>query len=388
MSRRIDYSGPLFYYDGIQIFEGRDSIGGHYLGILVDEPEGSDPLYAIVGVPPGQLQAFRLGRVDLLSLIVERAADGWMLGALNEDAKGNFVLGEVQAGEIPQRFLPEPGFVLNFAADVDPAEVVTESVARNTLVFEVSVESLIPAEEHRIRAVALGGLLIHLQSLVKNAYRRSRILAGNMTKRVEDGLAPIFDVAVAAKPGSFKMILVPAQTPGLFGNYDVSAGLDILDYLLANASDPAATLERVQQYTGHTASSLVRLLRFIVETELSIKYAWKTPDREAASVRMVSSNDALPLLAILSEKASLAVERVVVTGPLKKVDVGKGEWRVASIEDGREHSGKVRPGVSLSGLVTDKRYVFTCEEELEEVAGTGREIRTLYLASSPEALRV
>jgi hypothetical protein len=32
MNRRITYIGTLFYHDGIQVFEGRDSIGGSYVG--------------------------------------------------------------------------------------------------------------------------------------------------------------------------------------------------------------------------------------------------------------------------------------------------------------------------------------------------------------------
>jgi hypothetical protein len=43
-------------------------------------------------------------------------------------------------------------------------------------------------------------------------------------------------------------------------------------------------------------------------------------------------------------------------------------------------SGKVRDGgPSLDGLKAGGRYRFSCVEEIEEVEGTGREQRTLYL---------
>ncbi|MDP8222094.1 MAG: hypothetical protein P9L99_01925, partial [Candidatus Lernaella stagnicola] len=52
----------------------------------------------------------------------------------------------------------------------------------------------------------------------------------------------------------------------------------------------------------------------------------------------------------------------------------------ASLFNRRSHSGKIKEGgPSLSHLVTDKMYRFHCEEVLEEVTGTGKETRTLYL---------
>jgi hypothetical protein len=78
------------------------------------------------------------------------------------------------------------------------------------------------------------------------------------------------------------------------------------------------------------------------------------------------------------EPNNLGGESLTLVGALEKVNRGGGTWGLLT-EEG-VCSGKVREGgPSLDGLKVGGRYRFSCVEEIEEVEGTGREQRTLYL---------
>ena len=106
-----------------------------------------------------------------------------------------------------------------------------------------------------------------------------------------------------------------------------------------------------------------------------IHYSWASPDRDSVTSRQITKNQAVPLLALLSTTENLAVEPIEITGRLRKVDADSRAWRITD-DRGQEFSGKTREGVSLEKLVIGSFYIFECEEEVEEVTGTGREIWT------------
>ena len=126
-----------------------------------------------------------------------------------------------------------------------------------------------------IRADKLSGVLLHLQSLVKHAYAKSTSSLGQRKRKtIGRDEAPLFNVAVPAMAGSFRMILVAAQAPDLLGSGEIERALVIVDEIASAAGSPDETLSRVKKYRGHTASAYVRLLRFIIEIGVSIRYAW------------------------------------------------------------------------------------------------------------------
>ncbi len=100
----------LDYYDGIEIFAGRDAIGGHYIALVVDAMPQYDR-YVVVGVAPERLRQFRAGVVDLRPLLLEAPDGEWYI--TNADvAYGEPLTLQPQSGPIPEKFLPEAGFFL------------------------------------------------------------------------------------------------------------------------------------------------------------------------------------------------------------------------------------------------------------------------------------
>ena len=76
--KTIRHENTLFYYDGPQVFEARDAIGGHYVAVTVESDTEFDR-YLVAGVSPERLRQFRSGALDLKSLLIERAEEEWYL---------------------------------------------------------------------------------------------------------------------------------------------------------------------------------------------------------------------------------------------------------------------------------------------------------------------
>ena len=105
----IRASAVLAYYDGVEVFAGRDDSGGDYVGAFVDAVGDADR-YLVVGVRPDRLRELVAGRLDLRSLLLESADGGWYLTLVDGDA-GRPLLLEPQSGPLADTdFLPGPGF--------------------------------------------------------------------------------------------------------------------------------------------------------------------------------------------------------------------------------------------------------------------------------------
>ncbi len=110
--KTIRHTETLVYYDGVQVFEGCDPIGGCYVGVMIDSLENAD-LYLVTGVDPIQLRQFRSGTLDLRTLLLEGSESGWYTTYTNDDLMQSLAL-EVQKGPLAGReFLPDDGFLLD-----------------------------------------------------------------------------------------------------------------------------------------------------------------------------------------------------------------------------------------------------------------------------------
>ena len=370
--KTIKHTSTLFYYDGPQVFEARDEIGGHYIGVMVP-PDTDEDRFIVTGVSPERLRQFRTGGVDLRTLLLDRGEE-WFL---------TYSLGlEHPLTLLPQRhsleetdFLPEPGFLLHD----HPAETaLQEARSRNNLVLEISADPPEAAEEHRIRVGTLVGLLSHTQTLIKHAYNSALHELTNAERKIVRRDAHFLDVVIPAAVGSFRVTLEAANKPDLFGHSELSRAMQRVDVLFENASNPKKVLGTLKANRGHLAGAYLRLLRFLVEHKTGLSYSWAEPSFTKAHFRQVVEKEAQALVEALSGIANLGSETRIVDGELDKVNRSTGSWALKSGEE--TTSGTIREdGLTLDGLKVGARYRFTCIEKIEEDTGTGRERHTLFL---------
>lgn len=136
------------------------------------------------------------------------------------------------------------------------------------------------------------------------------------------------------------------------------------------ANTLAEMLFRVQAMVRHAYRATI--------TRTGFRYSWAEPSSERPGRDGVSHAQAASLVEALSSVTDLGVEAVRLEGTFEKFNRGTGAWGLLTAEGSR--SGRMREGsADLDGLEVGGRYVFHCDEVIEEVDVTGRELRTLYL---------
>ncbi len=374
--KTIQPAGTLYYYDGPQVLEARDTIGGHYIALMVDHLE-DHCRYLVAGVAPERLRQFRSGILDLRTLLVDADTDEWYLASAPMGPEQLMTLEPQHTSLVDSGMLPDEGFVLHDRPADDLA--LNEARMRNNVVIEIIADPPEAVDEHRIRIGTFTGLLNHVQTVVRHAYRAAlrEISAGTRSRLYTDD-AHLLDVVVPAAPGSFRVVLEGSQTPGLFGLAELTRALRRVDSIFEHAQSPNQTLITLKEHRGHLAGSYLRLLNFLIERKTGLQYSWAEPISATASHGSVSESEANSLVETLSGVSNLGSEPVTLVGEFERGNRGIGSWGLLT-EDGI-FSGKIREGgPGLNGLKFGGHYKFFCVEEIEEIEATGRESRTLYL---------
>ena len=375
MKTIVHYS-TLFYYDGPQVFEARDAIGGHYIAVMVgSEPpdaagnamRGQGERYLVAGVAPDRLRLFRSGAIDLRSLLLESVPDERYLAAVDSAIDQPLGLEKLTMPLSDSGFLPDPGFLLYDG----PAEdhVLKEARERNNFVIELVTEPPEAASRNRIRVNTLAGILNHVQALV--TYARQAATGTGRRRQTHDML----DVVVPASAGSFKVLLEASNLPDPLGDHNLGRVFPRVDLLFENTANAGATLAVVKENRGHLAGAYLKLLRFLAQSGTGLRYSWAEPAFDRPVTRSVSQVDAGRLAKVLSTVGKLASEKVTVEGTLERFNRGSGAWGLFT-DEGRRTGKIASDGPSLDGLQVGGRYRFHCEEETDI---TGRKSRTLYL---------
>ena len=370
--KTIRHVNTLFYYDGPQVFEARDAIGGHYVAVMV-ETDHTNERYLVAGVAPEQLRQFRSGMLDLRSLLIKSDKEERYLATVASGLDNPLVLEHLHTPLIDSDLLPDPGFVLHDRPSDD--SVLREARERQNLVLEIAAEPPEAARQHRIRANTLAEMLHRVQLMIKYAYRAAIRGKRNRYRQPDEDM---MDVVVPAAAGSFQIVLEAVSLPNLFGDSDLANGLRRIDELFKDTANPEKTLTVAKEYRGHLAGAYLKLLRFLVKQRTGLRYSWAEPKSERSSNRAVLESEAGALIDILSSVTNLGSEPVTLEGTFEKFNRESGLWGLLTDEGKR--SGKIRDGgPSLDGLEVGGLYRFHCDEEIEEINITGRESRVLYL---------
>lgn len=374
--KTIRHTATLFYYDGPQVFEACDPIGGHYLALAVDAPEVGDR-YLVVGVPPERLRQFRAGIRDLREILAEAGQEDWYLAIATDGLDRPLRIERQSTPIVESGFLPDEGFVLHDR----PAEesILEEARKRQNLVLEVAIEPPEAAGEHRIRVNTLAGLLLHVQTLVKHAHRAAwKALSPKSRGAIDLTNASLMDVVIPASPGSFRFVMEAVQAPDMFGHSELTRALERIDMLFEGAATPQDALTTLKEQRGHLAGAYLKFLRFLMVHKTGVRYSWAEPIFTKSNSHAVSEAEVGPLVDVLSSVTNLGRESITLIGKFQKFNRGTGTWGLLT-EEGTS-SGQVREGgPSLDGLQVGGHYRFFCEEEIEEIEGTGHERRKLYL---------
>ncbi len=122
----------LDYYDGIQLFAARDPIGGHYVCEMIDTV-GDFDRYVVVGVRPERLDEFRMGEVDLRTLLLESPDGEWFITVADGTIDDPLTLVLQQEPLAETDYLPQEGFFLEAPTPVSESDI-KQAVERGNVV--------------------------------------------------------------------------------------------------------------------------------------------------------------------------------------------------------------------------------------------------------------
>ena len=368
----VKYIATLHYYDGPQIIEAHDLIGGHYIGVWIHQEDGQKA-YLIQGVPPNNLAEFRAGKTGLRETLLRLDNEQWYLTDVNPDIDEPMPL-IPQSGRIDDSgLLPKEGFTLYERSTDD--SIVEQARARNNTVLQFTTESPQNYGGHRMQLEVFSGLLGNIQNLVKYAYKAE--LKNLSAEKPYSKFAHMMDVIVPAAPGSFCFVLEAHQRVDLLGDNELNLALKRVDELFEDISSHNVSSDLLDKHRGHLAACYLRLLKLLVNHRISIDYTWATPNLAHSSRKSMSFAKAEYLVDFLSEVANLGQEVVVLEGKFQTFNRKTGKWGLLTDEGVR--SGEIWENeLTLDGLEVGKNYRFHCIEEVT-LPHTGDERHAYFL---------
>jgi hypothetical protein len=374
MKKTLDHQSTLIQYDQVQLAIAIDEVDTQYICLLVDD--GLPHTYCCVAISRRRLSSLLTNKIDLLSIFNDKETDNWFK-AFTEDFEAGIDGLEMCGGEIPQDYWPEPGLFVS--PPVVGEDLLISAIERQNLVSELTIEPQ-GAAYHAVSAKTLSLILNAFQSLVGRA-----LTAVQRTHQLNPAPSqPTLDVYAFA-PGSFKIRFEsrPKIQTDLFNpNSEMQAAFELIESILRNSANLEVATSILEKNKGHFVSRFINFLKVIESEQTYLSFAWAQHDGRDVHQAGISFASISPLLKVLEAREEIRCVRVTLTGVLKKADVGKGTWRLKSDEDQNEYSGRSK-GESdlLSGLKIDSRYSVACEEYIEDVPFSAKEVKNLHALS-------
>jgi len=360
--KNIFHTLTLSYCDGPQVFEARDSIGGHYVAVLAESTEEADR-FILAGVSPERMREFKIGKIDLTALVLDRTDEEWFISEFGNPASGPMILYPSPCALVDYELLPLEGFYLR--RELTDNSILLDVAEHNNLILEVVFEPPESSQSHRIHLDTLSELLSEIQSIVSYAYKKTLSKSTTAARKLLDEFGSRLDVLVPATDGSFRVVLGSATPSDLAGYNELTRAMDLVDSVFSSCSDPQTNLSIVKENSGHFASAYIRLLRTLIENDTNFRYAWAEPFSNSVRSHGIGWGEAFNLIALFDQEHTLGSEVVSHIGIAKKVDEEGGTWRLKT-EKGDVSGGTSEGGPSLSGVTIGRSYKFACIEKLIE----------------------
>ena len=342
---RIRHVRTLAYYDAPQVFEARDSIGGHYIAVMGPSREIQ---YLVTGVAPQLLRMFCEGEMDLLSLLQESDTDVCYTTTTIPMA-GDELEVEPFVGDLDTSgFMPDPGFVLE---DLPSAELTAGAGG-------IRLELTLDDRLGRVGTGAYTGLIHGIQ-----------VLTRHVLVAVEAGIEPwrrrdVLDVVIPAAAGSFRVLLEASSRKEPSFNARMTEALRQVDALFQHSANPQKTLTVAAASGEQVAGAYRRLLQLLNKNGTGLRYAWTGSEVGGIRRGAVSRKEVERLVTMSGDRVRQMRSR---EGELYRCNSGTGFWGLMT-DEGRV-LGRVAPdGPDLGGLKVGGWYRFLCDEEYAYVA--------------------
>ncbi|VVP89959.1 hypothetical protein PS918_03136 [Pseudomonas fluorescens] len=360
----------LLDYDYPQVFVARDAIGVRYVCMVAEEVEHG-PVFLCVPVSDYRCRELLTGKIDLRH-VYENPELSEFYQASPDDLTEPFGIELTRFNVAPQDWLPDPGLVFQY-----DDEVLIKAQELNATVAFASLAVPEASHEARIRTRKLSEFLAIYQGVLRNL---ARVAAKSNGKAIPKGDEPYESDVFGFCPGSFTVQVRSAESCDMLGeNKALISAFTKLNEFLALADKPDEAVRFLLGIKGHAASSLISLLNFIAENDCPFANTWSTPGMRSSSKSKIRVASAQNVIQRCRHREDLGVEDIALTGIVDSAKVSTSTWRIDV--DGVAYSGGIKDGsnLNLAGITVGNRYTFHCQEKIEIVHGTGREVKIISL---------
>jgi hypothetical protein len=376
MTKYLNISQILVYYDFPEVFIAIDSVETNYLCLLVSV-ENENTNYIATAISSKRLSSFINGDTDLRDIFEEPEIQQWFTF--------NQVIDIIEAIEwkelvLPQEFLPEKGFSYHKQLHGDEL-ILKESIEKRNAVIHLAVSD--SDDNYSIDADNLSDIVKLYQGIIENSYKKT-LAQKNIKEKKQYYIPQNYKLrAFASSYSSFNLHLYSTSKTDLFGNAIIEIGLEKFDEITRDFDNEEDFISVLRTVKGHTISGLKNLVKKLIDKDIKFKHKWYAPNQEKVSFTIIDKVKAEKIYAVLNLAEELTEEIKTFFGYFVQVDVEKGTWRIYNIEDEKEYSGEVSEQTLQGVTVMTVNYKITCQELIEELRVTEKE-KTRYILQTIE----
>ena len=367
----------LLEYDIPQVFVGADVLGGRFVCMLSEVTTG-EPTFLCVPVSDRRLKELLSSKIDLRCIYEDPELPEFYLSSPC-DLLQPFEIQRASYKVVSKDMLPDHGLYFDHAD-----EVLNKAQELNTTVAYASISVPESINEPRIRTRKLSEFLAIYQGVLRNLAKAAAKFNGKPIPKDE---APYESDVIGFCYGSFTVQVRSSDTCDILGeNKALISAFSKLNEFFDLAGDPEDAMHFLLSIKGHAAASLITLLTFISENDCQFTNRWSTPGMSGSSTGRIRVASAQNIIQRCQQREDLGTEILELVGIVDSADVTAKTWKI--IVDGVAHSGTVHEGseLNLAGITLGNKYKFRCEEKIEIILGTGREVKRLSLTKFESAL--
>ena len=361
MIKFIEYKSTLMFYDGPELIEAEDRIGGNYIGMALDRDRTAFK-FLVVSVTPSVLYQLRHGEIDLRSVVLESAKDGWYV--CETDSLEEQISIQNQGDDlIPDTLLPDEDY---FVGDtIDHKEVVMlEATARRNFVLLLQIEPKNYHQIHRLNCKDYGDLITGLHFLIISAWRSD----STPTTAVERSKSDLYVVTPAEK-GSIRVLFEASKADEdiVDPHRLLVRALEQIDLAISNTDDAEKVRKLSLELGVEFAKKFMKFMQVLHRSKVDLRYSWAEPRLQTGNSNRIRLSTVQKLVSSIENESHKVVKETVrsVHGKFVRFARQSGKWGldtenglVEGVVDAKERPNK------LDGLEVGAHYTFECIERL------------------------
>ncbi|WP_380187814.1 DUF6575 domain-containing protein [Iodobacter arcticus] len=341
------------YYDGPKFYSCRDKAGQLFLVYWIDETTESTA-WLYLRISQERYNSLKSGNLAIARALAQPEEGlAFVVTSMSTD----FQVQEVSVEEISIEWLPPETDFLEIPTQALPEKMASaqEIASRtNRQVIDIAFDKLSNAYE--MGAGKLGQLLHSLQNVIYALACDEKM----DVRRVPEEIKYKSEVLVTGLFASSFGVRLQSKGGDIFGTDETARAVESLVKLIATLEVPESVPKELHRFNVLARSRFKHFLRVIVDSQVSIKTEWGTPNGRGLN-STASFHEILQALNMLEETDDATKTTVNRNAELVGVDV-ESDFFAIKVENNEIIKGRLSKPVSNRHFDVPSRIIATLEE--------------------------